>query len=93
MNKKSFLLSIALVFIVSVNVFAQVNDSLALGGLAPSSILDQISLWLGAALALYEIVARLVPTVKDISLLNKIITLIQWIVNLIPNKKPGGGTH
>lgn len=51
------------------------------------SIIEKAALIIPAILGIYEIIARLIPTVKDVSLLNNIIKALQWIVDkIIPNK-------
>jgi hypothetical protein len=63
-----------------------------------SSILDIIVEKLGViipvVLGIYELIARLVPTVKDQSIVNNIVKALQWILDkLVPNKAKEGGTH
>lgn len=50
-------------------------------------IINNIVLIIPAILGIYEILARLIPTLKDVSLVNKIIAILQWVLDkLIPNK-------
>ena len=47
-----------------------------------------IAIILTTIISLYEILARFIPTIKDISILSWIMKLIAY---LLPNKKIGGG--
>lgn len=54
------------------------------------NIIDKLTIIIPALLALYEVIARLVPTVKDITLVNNILNAMKWIMDkLIPNKIKG----
>jgi hypothetical protein len=57
----------------------------------PEGIFEKIianaALIIPALLGIYEILARLIPTLKDISVVNKIVEALQWVLDkLIPNK-------
>ena len=92
------ILFLSLLTLGCIYVFGQdsaVIDSTGTGGTGEpgsgSGILDAIiekaGLIIPAILGIYEIIARLVPTIKDVSLLNNIIKGLQWIVDkIIPNK-------
>lgn len=93
------ILFLSLLILGCIYVFGQdstaVIDSTGTGGTGEpgsgSGILDAIiekaGLIIPAILGIYEIIARLVPTIKDVSLLNNIIRGLQWIVDkIIPNK-------
>ena len=49
--------------------------------------------WAVLAPILLEIVARIVPTGKNLSLIENAFKLITKILSIIPNNKTGGGTH
>lgn len=51
------------------------------------TIIEKAGIIIPVILGIYELIARLVPTIKDVSLLNNIIKGLQWIMDkLVPNK-------
>jgi hypothetical protein len=79
-----------------------VVDSTGTGGVTDpgtgTSILDTIIEKLGliipVVLGIYELIARLVPTLKDVTIVNNVVKVLQWILDkLAPNKAKEGGTH
>lgn len=74
------------VVVVKDSVSSVVNEQIPLKEESASSLFFILTL----ALSVYEIFARFVPTVKDISILSWIMKLISAI---LPNFKDGGGKH
>lgn len=53
---------------------------------------DKWTVIIGLVLTVYELAARLIPTVKDVSILGKAIKLLGLVSDTL-NKKKDGGTH
>lgn len=44
-------------------------------------------------LGVWEVVTRVFPTTSDWSWVNRVLALLKWLADLIPNIKAGGGYH
>jgi hypothetical protein len=79
-------------------VFAQdstIIDSTGTGGTGETgsgsglldTIIEKAGIIIPVILGIYELLARLIPTIKDQSLVNNLIKGLQWILDkIIPNK-------
>ena len=84
------LMAALLFFTLDVVLFAQVDSTAHISGGGIFGFLKKIPAWVvPGILGLYELIVRLVPTVKNYSVLSLIISIIQMI---FPNKKSSGGT-
>lgn len=44
-------------------------------------------------MGVWEVVTRLWPTAADLSIVNKMLSLLKWLADWVPNFKFGGGRH
>lgn len=84
--KIAFLLTLATLFIIC-SVFAQ--DSTATGATGAATLPSWVPLVGSLLLGVYELVVRLVPTVKNYSIIGWVIKIIQLIV---PNNASADST-
>lgn len=83
---KKFMIIFALLTIVVVGAIAQTAtvttvidpNAIPVGGTWP----EWVSWAIVVVLTLWEIILRLVPTAKDWTLVNKIVTILNWIASL-----------
>lgn len=85
---KKFLFFLFAFAVIAFPALAQ-TDTTGTGG-GGFSLPANITLILGIALALYEVIIRFFPTVKNYSIIGWIITLIQAI---LPNRNASGPNH
>jgi len=87
MKKLSRILLMLFFFLgITVLLFAQDSTGTGDGGGGGIVLGDKLILVLTAVLAIYEVIARLFPTVNNISIIGWLIKLIQVI---LPNRKAG----
>jgi hypothetical protein len=85
---KKFIFFLLIFLSASLFLFAQ-TDTTGTGG-GGFSLPANITMILGIALALYEVIIRFFPTVKNYSILGWVIKLIQTI---LPNRSAVGPNH
>lgn len=88
------LLSIVVLCVVALAMVMIPGFTFAQDATAPAAdaTADKWTVIVGLLLTIYELLARLIPTVKDISIVGKGIKLLGLVSDVL-NKKKGGGTH
>ena len=76
---KKLVAFIILMFLIPVALFAQVVE--------PEPFKLTLALVLAILAGLYEVVARIIPTVKQYSVIEKIFSIMLWVSNFLNNRK------
>ena len=89
---KASLIAVLMVLVCGVG-FAQ-TDSTGVSSLPGAGVtfMNNAYIIISLLLGIYEVIARWVPTVKDISIVGNIFKVLTFISNIL-NAKQGGGTH
>ena len=85
--KKIFLIVAFITTITSQHSFAQDSTGVGTGGNSGVFFSENMVMWLTVTITVYELIVRLFPTVKNISLLSFVMNIL---TRCVPNKSPQG---